>query len=205
MNCINSALFTQIDPTYFACSTSNAGTAKTYSLAPKSPCTTIPPSIRYHPIFSSNNPVIEGSGLPCPQNTLGANKREKATADEDRTRNLRLRKATRYHCATTAFPTFFEARVSSEPRWAEHNPASPGGLPEHRRPRAYIVRGLLLGRSCGRWSAGGLGHDRRSTHLFLFRDVENIEQWHPRPAFHAERSTGQRQLRGQARPGDVGR
>ena len=31
---------------------------------------------------------------------------KKATADEDRTRNLRLRKATRYHCATTAFQTF---------------------------------------------------------------------------------------------------
>ena len=128
--------FTQIDSKYFACSTSNSGTAKTYSLAPKSPCAAIPLSIRYHKFFSSNNPVIEGVWPPpgSLSSVLDANKKEKRTADEDRTRNLRLRKATRYHCATTAFPTPVEAHASWKTRRAKHYPASRGGLPEHRRP-----------------------------------------------------------------------
>ena len=34
--------------------------------------------------------------------------------------------------------------------------------------------------------------------LIHFRDVEDTEQWHAQPAFHAKRSTGERQPRGEA-------
>ena len=43
-----------------------------------------------------------------------------STADEDRTRNLRLRKATRYHCATTAFLP----RQKHEPSWEKLVPTT---------------------------------------------------------------------------------
>ena len=61
------------------------------------------------------------------------------TADEDRTRNLRLRKATRYHCATTAFlEPHMEARSSWEILWSNTTAKRPEKrFPEEYRPTVF--------------------------------------------------------------------